>query len=106
MKPVFSDADITRVNWFQQRLEEEGIPTFVRNQHLHNLATWMPVPAFHPTLCVLDDDDEQKALDLLEEFQSETLADAALPSWICEGCGAEVPGNFTECWQCQRAKAV
>jgi hypothetical protein len=24
------------------------------------------------------------------------------PSWICPGCHEENPGNFEECWKCQR----
>ena len=26
------------------------------------------------------------------------------PSWKCPGCGEDNPGNFEECWKCQRIR--
>jgi hypothetical protein len=39
-----------------------------------------------------------------EEKTAPTVEDGAVPSWTCPHCDEENPGNFNECWKCQRIR--
>jgi hypothetical protein len=45
-----------------------------------------------------------------EPIESQPPKDAADsnagPAWTCPGCGEENPGNFEECWKCQRNRPL
>jgi hypothetical protein len=43
----------------------------------------------------------ERAIRLLAESQEEP-ADAA--DWTCPGCGEQIEGQFTDCWQCGTAR--
>ena len=69
MKELFRERDPARVGYYQSLLDEEGIPTHVRNRDLVTLmGTEVPIPEFFPALCVINDEDYQRAMDFLEEI--------------------------------------
>jgi hypothetical protein len=99
MTEVFVHADFTRVGHCKAILEEAGIPCFVRNENTQNLLAGLPDPMCHPALCVTNDSDAERALDLLRDFREAELTTA--PDWKCPQCGESVPGNFDSCWKCE-----
>ena len=50
MKELFCDRNFTRVGFYQSILEQEGIPTLVRNQDMVGMVTEVPIPAFFQAL--------------------------------------------------------
>jgi hypothetical protein len=100
MKELFRERDYTKVGYFESVLEAEGIPTIVRNKHLTMSGlTEIPIPEFFPALCVMEDADYDRAMEIIRRHLKEN-AEGADREVICPGCGETNPGNFDVCWSC------
>ena len=104
MKEVFVHPDFTRVGHGRAILEAADIPCFIRNESTQNLLAGLPDPACHPVLCVTNDADAARALELLRDFREAGQDEA--PDWTCPQCGETVPGNFGSCWKCEAQRPV
>lgn len=98
MRELFRERDLTRVGYCQSILEEEGIPTVLRNETLTGL-TEFPIPDFFPALCVVNDADYTRAIEVLRERLAQDEA-ASSEEIDCSSCGEPNPGNFEVCWSC------
>ncbi len=67
MKELYRERDYSIVGYHQSILEAEGIPTIVRNRDLVGMTTEVPIPDMFPALCVVDDADYERALEILKE---------------------------------------
>lgn len=101
MKEIFRERDYTRVGFCQSILEDAGIPTHVRNKDLVGTLTEVPIPEFFPALCVVHDEDYDRAVDVLRERFESDEARACGEDIACPKCGEENPANFDLCWSCQ-----
>src|SRR5215204_1038441 len=97
MREIFVNQDHARVGFYKSILDDAGIASFIRNELANNI-TDMPSPIFFPALCVVHDEDYDKALALLREVYYAAPSNA--PDWRCPKCNEEVPGNFDACWHC------
>jgi len=97
MKELFREPDFSRVAFFQTLLENEGIPTFIENEAL--AVTAVPIPEFYPALCVVNDEDYQRAIHLIRQHLAANPGDTG-PEKVCPSCGESSPGNFSTCWSC------
>ena len=97
MIEILREPDLIRIAPLGQMLEAAGIRTFIRNEHVS--VTEPTLPVFSPALCILDEGDHQRALELIKEFEK---APPGNPDELvkCPACGEESPGNFTQCWSC------
>lgn len=102
MREVYRHHEFIRVNYFRELLEAEGIPTMLRNEHLVHGVVEIPIPEFYPNLCVLHDEDYAKAWGMIRSAL-EAEAESNEPEVICAGCGEVNPGNFGECFSCQKS---
>ncbi len=103
MKELFRVKDITRVSYYRAVLEEQGIATIIRNEHLVGAGiTEIPIPEFYPALCVSFDEDYERAVVIIREHLLAEQPDADREI-SCPSCGESNPGNFTECWSCGAA---
>ncbi len=104
MKEIYRHINHAKVGLLESIFKSAGIPVFVKNVNLTvSGLTEIPIREFYPALCILNDEDEELALELMKEF----LADEDRPEgedWLCSGCGESVPDSFTECWSCQQAR--
>jgi len=98
MKELFRERDYTRVGYCQSILEEEGIATLVRNKDLVGSLTEVPIPEFYPALCVMEETDYDRALEILKQRMCSDAEKASI-EWQCQ-CGESNPGNFEVCWSC------
>ena len=102
MKELFREQDITRVGYYRTILESAGIATMIRNEHLVGAGiTEVPIPEFFPALCVMNDEDYPKALELIKQ-QAAANEVGIDEETICQSCGETNPGNFHSCWSCER----
>lgn len=104
MKAVFTDREPARVGYFQSVLDNAGILTYVRNQVTNTTVAEMPSGIFFPSLCVVNDEDYDRAIALILEVRDGTPAN--LPEWTCDSCGESVPGGFDICWRCGAERPV
>lgn len=98
MREIFVDQDHARVGFYKSILDEAGIPNFIRNDNTNNTIVGMPSALFFPTLCVVRDEDYDKAMKLLGDIYYAPPSHG--PDWRCPKCEEEVPGSFDLCWKC------
>ena len=101
MISIFRHHDYTTVGWLKSVLEAEGIPAHVKNYASSVGITEIPIPEFYPDLCVLNEEDVTRAIDILRPYV-EQGPDTTPPAadWTCGKCGESVPGNIGACWSC------
>lgn len=100
MKELFRERDFTKVGYYQSVLESEGIATIVRNKHLTMSGlTEIPIPEFFPALCVMEDSDYDRAMEIIRLSLTENSKGVELEI-ECPACGETNPGNFDFCWSC------
>jgi hypothetical protein len=98
MKEVFVHQDHAQVGLYKSVLDAAGISSYIRNEYSHQIVTPRPTDLFYPTLCVVNDEDYERALEIIAERQAPEAP--AGPDWTCADCGEEVPGTFGSCWKC------
>lgn len=98
MREVFVHQDTARVGLYKSILDANDIPNFVRNGLSNNSLADMPAAIFFPTLCVVDDADYERAIEILRHVHKPEPSDS--PDWKCAECHEEVPGTFEHCWKC------
>jgi glutamate-1-semialdehyde aminotransferase len=95
MKPIFSSPNSAELGLLKSRLEAEGIPCGIRNEQTSQV---IPTEAFSAELCVLRDEDHERAVELCEAWQRPPAG--FREPWVCRQCGERLEGQFTECWKC------
>ncbi len=98
MREIFTHREFARVGHYKSILESEGIPAFIRNEAGHNLLAELPAAVLFPTLCVENDSDYDRAIEILRSVYKPEHTDA--PDWTCAECKETVPGTFDSCWSC------
>lgn len=101
MREIYVNPDYTRVGFYKSALDEAGIPNHIRNA-VSNGITEIPIPLFYPTLCVMNDEDYPRAMEILGRIHY--ARHTRLPDWRCPKCQASVPGNFELCWRCEEVR--
>lgn len=91
MKKVFASSDVSLVSLYQAMLENNGIPTIVKNYYLMSGVGDLPANACIPELWIIQDNQIEDAMTLL-------LVEKSKP-WTCK-CGEKITGQFAQCWKC------
>jgi hypothetical protein len=102
MKNVFTHIDSARVGLFKSLLETAGIGCFIRNEISGNMLTGVPIPVFYPSLCVINDADYDRAVEIINEHQEAISTRAG--EWVCPNCQSVVPAGFDTCWKCEQER--
>jgi hypothetical protein len=97
MKELFRERDFTKIGYFRSVLEGAGIETLIRNEVLSGVE--VPIPDFFPALCVVHDEDYDRAIATMREHAAHDSAKSE-EEIACQGCGEGNPGNFEICWSC------
>lgn len=92
-----SDSLIT-INHYKNLLQAEGIPAFIKNEHLGSIVGDMPFQEVWPQLWVENDLDYDRAVQLLDK--QEVMDESPRSPWRCKKCGTEIEGQFSACWNC------
>jgi len=98
MIEIFRDANLIKVSFYKQALEEEGIKSIIKNESI--AMTEIPIPIFYPALCIVNEEDHQKALRILEERIKLEQTESRSPDRDCPQCSEPNPANFQTCWSC------
>ena len=101
MKEIYRHHEMINVANFRDILLDAEIPCIIRNESLAMSGiTEIPIPEFFPNLCVMNDEDEDRALQLLKDHQARMSAGSDLER-TCPACQEINPGNFDICFACQ-----
>ncbi|MEM7601678.1 MAG: DUF2007 domain-containing protein [Verrucomicrobiota bacterium] len=101
MKELFREPDFTMIGHYQSLLESQEIPTHVKNETVALMGvSEISIPDTFPALCVVNDEDFERAWKLIREHRTknDALAEFELK---CQSCGEISPGNFDSCWSCE-----
>lgn len=97
MTEVYRSHDSATVGHLQSLLESEGIKTYFRNEHVAQTA--IAIQEFTPALCILDEGDVARGVDVIRAYL-ESTRDVTSAEITCPKCGESNPGNFAACWSC------
>ncbi len=100
MKKVASFDSVITISHYKNVLISEGIPAFLRNEHLGGIIGEMPFQEVWPELWVENDLDYDRALQLIDAATIESESPTA--AWRCRHCGEENEGQFAACWSCEK----
>jgi hypothetical protein len=100
MRKIYENVEFTQVGYFQSILEEAGIPSFLKNLGASAGMGEIPFIEVFPELWVVNDEDYERAIEVLEPYYQPQAEPVNAPNWSCPSCGVEVEGNFEECWKC------
>lgn len=100
MKKLTSADSLITINHYKNILISEGIPAFLRNEHLGSIIGEMPFQEVWPELWVENDLDFDRAKQLIDA--STIIEESPTASWRCSNCGEENEGQFAACWACEK----
>jgi len=103
MKTIFSNPDPIAVRSLAVFLEQRGIQVTVAGEDRLSAAGGLAPTECWPEIKLIREEQEQEAIELIREYDAGTQAK---PSWICETCGEQIEGQFTECWKCSNVEPV
>jgi hypothetical protein len=98
MKRIHSAKDPLMIGHLKNVMATFGIKCVARKLDLISAAGELPPIECWPELWVVDDEKVTRAKRILKK----TLAPLASvkKSWVCSGCGENIEGQFSECWNC------
>ncbi len=99
MQRLYLARDRIEAQFLRDFLDRHLIETVVLGDYLAGAAGQLPADIF-PAVWVLDNDDLERARELLPRFIAECKADPGGTPWICDACGETVEGDFALCWNC------
>ena len=99
MRKIFEHIDFARVGHYQSILEDEGIPTMIKNLGASGASGEIPFVQCYPELWVTQDGDYDRAMKLLEPYHDQEVPEDS--PWKCPQCGENLDGSFGQCWQCE-----
>jgi len=102
MKRVYRAQNLTDAYLLKGVLETQDIKAIVQGDFLWSTRGAVPITTETcPSVWVVDEEDYERAMEIVSDFQSREMAgDSVGEEWICDKCGENNEGQFTECWQC------
>ena len=82
----------------KELLDQAEIPCMIKNQRSHMLGGEVPFVEVFPELWVLQDEDCERALKLLNDWEQAQPIETT--SWTCTSCREILQKEFTTCWKC------
>ena len=101
MKKVYCAKDPLMIGHLRNVLATFGIKCLTKNLDLSSAAGELPPIDCWPELWV-QDEQLAKAKSILKKTMA-PLESVKKP-WTCTGCGEEIEGQFSECWNCGRGR--
>ena len=101
MKKVYTANSPIELAHAQNILDGHGIASQKRNE-LFAVRGEVPFIECYPELWVINDLDESRARQILEQ---ETNREPSGKTWQCANCGEVSEDQFTDCWSCESSRA-
>ncbi|GMR03797.1 MAG: DUF2007 domain-containing protein [Gammaproteobacteria bacterium] len=97
MQKLYSAANLQEAYLILHLLEHAGIEARIFNEHAQGGLGEIPFTHTYPEVWLINESDQARARELLEEYQN---ADEATEAVRCPACGEQNPGVFEICWRC------
>jgi hypothetical protein len=99
MKRIYSAPILAEVENMKNVLQLNGIESNITNQYL---SVGIGGIDCCPELWVAERDVE-RALEIIKNTDKDLSESQG--TWVCSECNEEVEGQFTECWNCGKARS-
>jgi len=96
MKLIYTHANLIIVANMQNVLENNGIDTFLKNEHLSAAAGEVSPFDAWPEVWIPHDSDYDKAKSIIDNITNNDNS----RDWYCPQCGELNDASFEICWQC------
>ena len=108
MLKIYSAKDPTDAHFLKGILESYGISCEVRGEALFSIRGELPMTLeTAPSVWIFDDSKFDEATTIILEFEnSDSRNSPDEETWICESCGENSEGQFTECWNCGKSRSM
>lgn len=104
MRQVYLASNLVDAHLVKDHLISFGIKAHIHGENLVGAAGELPTDAY-PTVWVTDNDDYERARQLVHGIVAEPKATQLFPdNWICPDCAEPSEAAFTECWRCGRVR--
>lgn len=101
MPVVFTAANPFEAHLCKQFLDTHGIEAVVDGEILWMSRGEFPLSeATNPRVNV-SEENESRALELIQQFQDEHRERELETAWTCENCAELNPSGFEVCWNCE-----
>lgn len=100
MKQVYMAHDLTEAHFVKGPLDSRGVSAALRGEDVAGIGGEVPFMDVYPTVWVLDDDQEEDARAIVQEYESGTFMPGQGAGWKCPKCGQQLEAQFTACWAC------
>lgn len=104
MRKVYASDNSAIIGHVRRVLDDHAIPCIVRNDFLLGGAGELPINETWPEIWVTDDRDFERARALVDAVVN--TGNATDSPWLCESCGEQMEGQFTDCWRCGAPRPV
>ncbi len=99
---VYSAPNITMVGHFKNLLEMNGISSEIRGDKRSIGAGEIPPIECWIELWVTEDSQIENAKQIIKEALES--AENESENWQCPGCGEDIEGQFSDCWNCGKSR--
>ena len=104
MKQVYIAQDNITAHLVKDYLASCYIESIIKGELLLGAVGEIPANSF-PTVWVIDDDDYDKALELVKSFEAGFTENQLFDNvWKCDNCDELIEAQFTQCWKCGRER--
>jgi len=97
MKMLYSNENNFLVNNIKNIIESHDINTFIKNEFSQGAIGEISAIDSWPELWVTDEDDFERAIEILESLHNSIKGD----NWVCNHCSETNNPSFEICWNCQ-----
>lgn len=106
MKRVYQSSDYYSAQLVKSHLQDNDIEATVTGELLLGAIGEIPANSY-PSVWVTDDQDYERARQLIEEFElGKSGLQADDVSWTCPQCGERIEPQFNQCWNCGATRPV
>lgn len=94
---IFSAANPVEAHIVCELLKSHRIEAKVHSGEIFSLKGEVPLTNdTDPYVWLLDEQDEERAKQLITDYDKEELR----PNWDCQQCGESIEAQFAVCWNC------
>ena len=97
MKKMYANENRFLVINVKNIIESYGIDTILKNEFAQGAIGEISAFDAWPEIWVLNDNDYERALDIIEK----SISNASDVEWVCKVCNEENDASFEICWSCQ-----
>lgn len=98
MQRIYSSANLIQIGQIKQILLDNGIESFIKNEHLAGGVGELPFLECWPELWVTDERFASRAQELIGAYVEGSRA--PVEPWECPACREAIEGQFGSCWNC------